>query len=66
MKTNELRELSDVDLNNELHSTLKEIFNLKMQKSSGEFEKPHLMKRARRQVARIKTLITERVSEANG
>ena len=66
MKTNELRELSDEDLNNELHSTLKEIFNLKMQKASGEFEKPHLMKCARRQVARIKTLITERASEANG
>lgn len=60
MKIKELREKSVSELNDELHNLLKEQFRLKMQKSDKNNLKPHLYKRVRRDIARIKTLINEK------
>jgi large subunit ribosomal protein L29 len=60
MKTSELREKSVDDLNAEMAALLKEQFNLRMQRGSGQDVKPHLFRNARKGVARIQTLINEK------
>ena len=60
MKTSELREKSDSELREALHDLLKEQFNLRMQRGTGQFSRPHLMKDVRRNIARVKTVINEK------
>ena len=60
MKSKEIRELSIEDLNKEMQNLLKEQFNFRMMKGSGQLSKTHDMKRVRRDIARIKTVIKER------
>ena len=62
MKASELREKSLEDLNKELLELLREQFNLRMQRGSGQLSKPSDMKRVRRDIARIKTIVTEKTS----
>lgn len=60
MKLQELREKTVKHLNIELINLMREQFNLRMQISSGQLKKTHLLKQARRNVARVKTLITQK------
>ena len=59
MKVNELRQKSQEDLTKELLENLKEQFILRMQRSTGQLNKPSDMKKVRRNIARIKTVINE-------
>ena len=59
MKAKELRSKSVEELQAELMENLKEQFGLRMQQAAGQLEKPSEMKRVRRTIARIKTLIRE-------
>ena len=59
MKASELREKSVDELNEELLSTLKEQFALRMQRATGQLARPSDMKVARRKIARIKTILAE-------
>jgi large subunit ribosomal protein L29 len=49
-----------VELREALHDLLKEQFNLRMQRGTGQFSRPHLMKDVRRNIARVKTVINEK------
>lgn len=60
MKTAELREKTVEELNEEVLALTREAFNLRMQKGTGQLTRPNEVKRVRRQIARIKTLITEK------
>ncbi|MCI1900649.1 MAG: 50S ribosomal protein L29 [Enterobacter sp.] len=60
MKANELREKSVEELNAELLNLLREQFNLRMQAASGQLQQTHLQKQVRRNVARVKTLLTQK------
>lgn len=60
MKATELREKNQADLNTELLALLKEQFNLRIQKGSGQAPKPNLFKKVRRDIARIKTILKEK------
>ena len=64
MKTSELRDKSDTELNTELVALLKEQFNLRIQKGVGQSPKPHLIKKVRRNIARIKTILHEKGQNA--
>ncbi|MDU6452367.1 MAG: 50S ribosomal protein L29 [Enterobacter hormaechei] len=55
MKAKELREKSA-----ELLNLLREQFNLRMQAASGQLQQTHLLKQVRRNVARVKTLLTQK------
>jgi len=63
MKANELREKSVEELNLELLALLKEQFNLRLRKSTGQLNQGHLLKNARRNIARIKTVLTQKAGE---
>lgn len=60
MKASELREKSVEDLNVELLALLKEQFNLRVQKSTGQLPKPMMMKEVRHNIARVKTVLKEK------
>jgi len=64
MKANELRDKSVEELNGELVSLLREQFNLRMQKGTGQLAKPHLISEVRRNIARVKTVLTEKAGAA--
>lgn len=63
MKTKVLRETSIKELQEELNSLYRELFNLRMQRGMEGISKPHLFSRARRSIARIKTVINEKKAE---
>jgi large subunit ribosomal protein L29 len=57
MNANELREQSQAELRETLNELLKEQFNLRMQRGTGQLARPHLMKDVRRNIARVKTVM---------
>ena len=57
---NKLREKSVRELNDELLKLRKEQFGLRMQKASGQLGQVHLLKEARKDIARVKTVIQEK------
>ena len=63
MKTNELLDKSVDELKAALGDELKQQFKLRMQLSTGQLEQSHLVMQARRNIARIKTVITQKAGE---
>lgn len=61
MNTKELRERPIKELEDELQSLYKERFNLTLQKSTKQLAKPHLLNQTRKQIARVKTILRERM-----
>jgi large subunit ribosomal protein L29 len=55
MNASELRDKSQSELREKLSELLKEQFNLRMQRGTGQLARPHLMKEVRRNIARVKT-----------
>lgn len=66
MKTTELRNKDVAELQAELKSLLQEQFNLRMQKGLGETPKAVSIKKGRRTIARIKTILREKTREQHG
>jgi large subunit ribosomal protein L29 len=62
MNANELRQKSADELKMELDNLLREQFNLRMQKGTGQLSRPDQVKKVRRNIARIKTVLTEKAS----
>jgi len=60
MKAAELKQKSADELNTELVENLKEQFKLRMQKAAGQLSRPSEVKRVRRQIARIKTVLAQK------
>lgn len=57
MSIKELRGKSPADLSAQLLELRREQFNLRMQKGSGQLTQTHEVKKVRREIARIKTLL---------
>lgn len=64
MIASELKEKSVDELNAELVNLLREQFNLRMQSGAGQLERPHLIREARKNIARIKTVINQKLQES--
>lgn len=62
MKASELRAKSIEELTKELLALLREQFNLRIQKGTGQQPKSHLLKTVRLNIARIKTILNEKGS----
>jgi large subunit ribosomal protein L29 len=54
------REKSEAELKEELLNLRKEQFNLRMQRGAGQMSKPHLFQVARKDIARLKTILSEK------
>lgn len=64
MKVNEvvkeLRSLSNEELEAKIVESKKELFNLRLKQSTGSLEKPSRIHELRKNVARMKTILSER------
>lgn len=60
MKTNELRNKSGEELNEELIKLRREQFNLRMQKATGQLARSDQYRKVRRNIARVKTILNEK------
>ena len=63
-KTEDLRAKSDDQLTADLGDLKREAFNLRFQAATNQLERPARIKEVRRDIARIKTLQTERSQSA--
>ena len=63
MKANELREKSVDELKADLSEELKSQFKLRMQHATGQLNESHKVKQARRNIARLKTVINQKAGE---
>jgi large subunit ribosomal protein L29 len=61
MQASELRDLNGDELQGELIKLRREQFNLRMQRASGQLGQSHLLEEARRDIARIKTVMQEKL-----
>ncbi len=60
MDVKTLRDKSEAELKEELNGLLREQFNLRMQKGTGQLSRPDQVKQVRRDIARIKTVLNEK------
>jgi large subunit ribosomal protein L29 len=67
IKASELRDLTDDELDHRLSESRHELFNLRFQSVTGALENSARLKLAKREIARILTVVTEReAAKANG
>ncbi|MDD2281899.1 MAG: 50S ribosomal protein L29 [Eubacteriales bacterium] len=65
MKGKEIRDLSANELQIRLDELKTELFNLRFQLATGQLDNPLQIKRVRKDIARVKTIIRERELNIN-
>lgn len=60
MKSSEYRQMSDEQLSLSLKEVVKNLFHLRFQSATDRLETPSELRKAKKEVARIKTLMRER------
>jgi large subunit ribosomal protein L29 len=63
MKASELRSKSAEELGKQLLTLREEQFKLRMQKTTGQLGQTHLLKQTQRDIARLKTVLTEKTGK---
>jgi large subunit ribosomal protein L29 len=58
-KVKELKDMTTVELQQQLEDAKKELFTLRLQQISGQLENPLQIRAVRRSVARIKTIMNQ-------
>ena len=65
MKAAEIRKLSESELNKKLFDLQSELFNLRFQLATGQLENPAAIGNVKKDIARVKTIQTERKLNIN-
>lgn len=60
VKTNEIRKLSQADLEKKALELKTELFNLRFQLATGQLDNPSYIKIVKKDIARVKTILRER------
>lgn len=63
MKAQELREQSVEQLKERLLGLLRDQFNFRMQKATGQLAQSHLLSQVKRDIARVKTVLNQKAGE---
>ena len=63
MKVQELRDKSVDELTAEAQKALADQFKLRIQKATGQLTQTHLLKQSRRDIARIKTVLSQKAGK---
>lgn len=66
MNANDLRGMSQEDLNKELLNLRREQFSLRMQRATGQLARPHEYGRVKKDIARVKTILGELKQTSKG
>ena len=64
MKASELRDQSLDELQDQLQDLYKNQFNNRMQNATGQLGQIHLLRAVKRDIARVKTIISEKLTKA--
>ena len=60
MKTTEIRNLSVAELEGKLKERKEELFNLRFQHAINQLDNPHKIADVKKDIARVKTILTEK------
>ena len=60
MKAKEIRQMSEKELDTRLSDLKAELFNLRFQLATGQLDNPMSIKKVRKDLARVKTIVRER------
>ncbi|HLV10701.1 MAG TPA: 50S ribosomal protein L29 [Halanaerobiales bacterium] len=60
MRANELRDMTNLELNQKLKEFKEELFNLRFQNAAAQLDNPMRIREVKRGIARVKTIIRER------
>ena len=60
VKINEIRDLTDMELNQKLDELKAELFNLRFQHATNQLDNPKVITDVKRTIAKIKTILRER------
>jgi len=60
MKPSKIREMSNVELENELSNLKAELFKLRFQSATQQLDNPLQIRNVRRDIAKVKTILRER------
>ena len=64
MKASELRDQTVEELQSQLQDLYKKQFNNRMQNATGQLGQIHLLRAVKRDIARVKTIIAEKLKKA--
>ena len=60
MKAEDIREMSDAEIERRVRDLKEELFNLRFQNATGQLDDPLRMRRVKKDIARLKTVERER------
>lgn len=60
MKAEDIREMSDAEIERRIRDLKEELFNLRFQNATGQLDNPVRMRTVKRDIARLKTVERER------
>lgn len=60
MKTTEIRDLTNEEIQKKVVDLKEELFNLRFQHEIGQLENPNKIKETKRDIARLKTVLVEK------
>lgn len=66
MKARELQDMSDEELESREKDLTEEVFNLRFQIAAGVAENPQILRNVRKDLARVKTVLSERKRKKRG
>lgn len=66
MKADELRDLTDEELDEKMRETRKQLFNLRFQHATGQLDNPRKLRLVRQDIARIMTVQGQRQYDQSG
>jgi len=65
MNVNDMKSKTVAELRDELNGLLQQQFSLRMQKGMGQMTNIHELRQVRRDIARVKTVMTEKTNEGD-
>ena len=65
MNAADLRSKTESELKLELHNLLRERFNLNMQRGTGQLARPDQVRKVRKDIARVYTVLNEKAGDAS-
>jgi large subunit ribosomal protein L29 len=66
MDVKDLQGMADIELQEKERQLKQEIFNLRFQLATGRIENPMKIRQTRRDLARVKTVLTQKMSASKG
>ena len=66
MRAEEIREMSDAEIEDKIAQSQEELFRLRFRSATQQLENPSLIRKLRRDVARMKTILRQRETSSVG